>query len=259
MPSLSFPSSKPCLKAGQTLILHLWLRGLTDELRESLISPCTDKSDGYSAAHTLLWRAAERTTGAFEQRSHTQPPCQTVCLKPALRVYALLRLPSGMSGQWPWAPGLFGMAKMVTLISSPVTVSRQRETKKLSAENLAEIFSPSDQPVWFVTSLGNILAPSNVCLSYNWKTGCFYQVWKQQSGIWTFRIKFTHKLTKILKLHAARAYTHLQQATRISTKLWHRHLTDTLWYIQCCNSCVHRLECAVLYHKKVTADISLES
>lgn len=100
----------------------------------------------------------------LNRKSHTQPPRQTVCLKPALRVYALLCLPSGMSGQCPWAPRLFGMGEMVNLISSPVTVSRQHEKKKAVCSRTWPSFSPPLTSLSDFSPLGKILTPAHVRL-----------------------------------------------------------------------------------------------
>ncbi|MEQ2301270.1 hypothetical protein AMECASPLE_034213 [Ameca splendens] len=95
MCSLPFPSSKPFVyEQNWCQLSHLWLRGLTDGLRESLISTCRDKSDSKTV---LLRRGAERETEASEQKSHTQAPKQTVCLKTCFKglLFALLDCPRG--------------------------------------------------------------------------------------------------------------------------------------------------------------------
>lgn len=74
------------------LLLHLRLSGLPREPRERLISPCTDKSDGDRAALTH--------TEAFDQKATHTFPRKAVCLKPARRVYAVYRLPSGENSRW---------------------------------------------------------------------------------------------------------------------------------------------------------------
>lgn len=100
------------------LLLHLRLSRLPREPRERLISPCMDKSDGDRAALTQ----AE----AFDQKATHTFPRKAVCLKPARRVYAVYRLPSGENSRWSGLQGLFGTD---SLISSLVTGSRH-ETEK---------------------------------------------------------------------------------------------------------------------------------
>lgn len=79
------------------LLLHLRLSRLPREPRERLISPCMDKSDGDRAALTQ----AE----AFDQKATHTFPRKAVCLKPARRVYAVYRLPSGENSRWSGAAG----------------------------------------------------------------------------------------------------------------------------------------------------------
>uniref|UniRef100_A0A3B5L4L3 Uncharacterized protein n=1 Tax=Xiphophorus couchianus TaxID=32473 RepID=A0A3B5L4L3_9TELE len=87
---------------------HLWLRGLTDGLRESLISPCRDKSD----SKTVLLRRG------------------TVCLKTCFK---------GLPASGHWLAGLIGMSRIVTLISRPKNC-----TEKLADNQISPTFSRSE-------------------------------------------------------------------------------------------------------------------
>lgn len=96
-------------------------------------------------------------------------------------------------------------------------------------------------PDWFFTSLGNILTPPHICL--------FCGKPENNNDLWTLGLKFTHKPKKKLNSHALQGYG-LWQATIISIKLQHCHLTDIRPVTRRCNTCALRHKCTALYHKK---------
>lgn len=128
------------------LLLHLRLSGLPRESRECLISPCTEKSDGDNAALTQTEAFDHKATHTFSRKA--------VCLKPARRVYAVYRQPSGENSRWSGAAGFVWNNETDSLISSLVTVSRhETEKKKLSdkdfmwVSNKTQLFLSSHEDV----------------------------------------------------------------------------------------------------------------
>lgn len=152
----TFLSGKPFVYMP-ALLLHLRLSGLPREPRERLISPCTGKSDGYNAVLTQ--------TEAFDQKATHTFPHKAVCLKPAWRVYAVYRLPSGENSRWSGAAGFVWNDGMDSLISSLVTVSRhktEKKKKKLSDKDWARILYKSLTRFRFFLS-SHEDAPSLLC------------------------------------------------------------------------------------------------
>ncbi len=144
-----------------------------------------------------------------------------------------------MSVQWPRAPGLFGRAKWSPWSLLLWQFPDNMRQKPVCWELGLIFLYPWPVPLIFHFSWDypNTLSCTLVLwYKYNWTTCCFYQVRKQQSGLWTLGIKFTHKHKKKLNLHALWSYSHLWQSTRISTKVWHCHLTDIHIVACLCNT-----------------------
>lgn len=168
------------------LALHLWLRGLTGGLRESLISPCRDKSDRTMVL--LAQRSAEQSRGkteAFEQQSHTQPSRPDCLFKS--RFKGLRSARPALRNERPVAMGsrVVWTFKMVTLISSPVTVSRRCEREKSCLPrtwpsfffhllSLSSLFE-------FTPHRGNILTPTHARL-FQFEDSLDLPSWK--TAIW---------------------------------------------------------------------------
>lgn len=74
-------------------------------------------------------RGAHKTE-AFDQKATHTFPHKAVCLKPAQRVYAVYRLPSGENSRWLGAARLVWNDRIDGLISSLVMVSRHETEKK---------------------------------------------------------------------------------------------------------------------------------
>lgn len=132
------------------LLLHLPLSRLPREPRERLISPCMDKSDGDRAALTQ----AE----AFDQKATHTFPRKAVCLKPARRVYAVYRLPSGENSRWSGAAGFVWNGQFDLLWWR---VPDMRQKKAVSQELSPHFIRVSDKPQIFLFSHEDV--PSLFC------------------------------------------------------------------------------------------------
>lgn len=157
--------------------------------------------------HTLLWGAREWKTGASEQKSHTQSPRQTVCLKPALRAYARLCPPAGMNIQQSWALWLFGVGKMVTLILFSCDSFQTTREQKVSV-------TTGPRFALLPSSLSDVSPP--------WKMSCG----KHSPTVW--HVKFIQKPKKggNLTFHIRVTLLCSRQPLRWITK-------SLLWYFPC--------------------------
>lgn len=145
------------------VILHPRLRGLTDGLREGLISPCRDKSDRDTqrCSHTALWSSRERDRGIWTEKPHTvsSPDCLfKTCFKslcsapPALQEWAADGY--GLRGclEWAgWSPWSLLLWQFPDNLRQKSCLPRTWPSFSLTLTNL-----------WVFTSLGNILTPTHI-------------------------------------------------------------------------------------------------